>query len=405
MALALLQEIPTFVEDSSDMLRQFEEENLKGHLPVDVTALYTNIRAEGPEGGFQAFEKALNKREDKSVPTSYLMDLLKATINGNIFEFDDQLYRQCIGTAMGTRIAPTYACLYMSYFESEKILSTWPGTPPKMFKRYIDDCFFVWTSSVEELKEFINHMNSQSNFIKFTSEYNQETRKVPFLDMMVSNESDKFSTDLYKKETFKPQYLHPSSCHIGHQSKNIPYSLAYRLRRICSNDTNFELRLSELKTDLLSRGYYSKIIDTAFNKARLIPRSEALKKVPKKKNEREVFVCTFNPALPSIKTIVQKHWSVMTGQSANLKRVFPQPSLIAYRRPKNLREHLIRAKISSKRKSSRLKNGYGPCNEGCQTCWISVKKPKRSGKFQPPLTVKPRMSFIIWGVKRGAKSF
>ena len=178
---------------------------------------------------------------------------------------------------MGTRIAPTYACLYMSYFESEKILSTWPGTPPKMFKRYIDDCFFVWTSSVEELKEFINHMNSQSDFIKFTSEYNQETRKVPFLDMMVSNESDKFSTDLYKKETFKPQYLHPSSCHIGHQSKNIPYSLAYRLRRICSNDTNFELRLSELKTDLLSRGYYSKIIDTALNKARLIPRSEALK--------------------------------------------------------------------------------------------------------------------------------
>ena len=34
-----------------------------------------------------------------------------------------------------------------------------------------------------------------------------------------------------------------------------------------------------------------------------------------------------------------------------------------------------------------------------------VKKPKRSGKFQPPLTVKPRMSFTIWVVKRDAKSF
>ena len=103
---------------------------------VDVTALYTNIRAEGPEGGFQAFEKALETREDKTVPTWYLMELLKATINGNIFEFDDQLYRQCIGTAMGTRVAPTYACLYMSYFETEKILKTWSGTPPTMFKRY-----------------------------------------------------------------------------------------------------------------------------------------------------------------------------------------------------------------------------------------------------------------------------
>ena len=125
------------------MLRQFEEENEKGNLPtgsfpvtVDVTALYTNIRAEGPDGGFQAFEKALETRSDKTIPTSFLMDLLKATINGNIFEFDDQLWRQVIGTAMGTRIAPTYACLYMSYFETEKILKTWTGTPPKMFKTY-----------------------------------------------------------------------------------------------------------------------------------------------------------------------------------------------------------------------------------------------------------------------------
>ena len=158
------------------------------------------------------------------------MELLKATINGNIFEFDDQLYRQCIGTAMGTRVAPTYACLYMSYFEQEKILSTWSGTQPMMFKRYIDDCFFVWTSSEEELKEFIKHMNSQSQYIKFTSEYDKESKTVPFLDMLVSNNNNKFSTDLFKKETFKPQYLLPSSCHVGHQSKNIPYSLAYRLK-------------------------------------------------------------------------------------------------------------------------------------------------------------------------------
>ena len=78
-------------------------------------------------------------------------------------------------------------------------------------------------------------------------------------------------------------------------------------------------------------------------------------------------------------------WSVMTEQSASLKRAFPKPSLIAYRRPKSLREHLIRAKISSKkRKSSRYKNGYSPCNEGCQTCWISKRttfhSTKRTGK-------------------------
>ena len=34
-----------------------------------------------------------------------------------------------------------------------------------------------------------------------------------------------------------------------------------------------------------------------------------------------------------------------------------------------------------------------------------VKEPKRSGKFQPQLTVKPRMSFIIWVVQKSAKIF
>ena len=313
---------------------------------------------------------------------------------------------------MGTRVAPTYACLYMSYFETEKILKTWSGTPPTMFKRYIDDIFFVWTSTVEELKKFIHHMNSQSQYIKFTSEYNSDTRKVPFLDMMIDSSGDKFSTDLYKKETFKPQYLHPSSCHVGHQSKNIPYSLAYRLRRICSDDTNFELRLTELKADLISRGYHSKIIDSAFNKVRLVPRLEALKKVSKSQNEREVFVVTFHPALPSVNTIVKKHWSVMTEQSANLKRVFPKPSLIAYRRPKNLREHLIRAKISSKRRSSRLKKGYSPCNEGCQTWWVSKRtqshSTKRTGKkwnISAPITCKTKNVIYHLDCKKKCKVF
>ena len=55
-------------------LRIFEESNKKGLLPegsfpvtVDVTALYTNIPAEGDNGGLQAVEKALETRSDKTV--------------------------------------------------------------------------------------------------------------------------------------------------------------------------------------------------------------------------------------------------------------------------------------------------------------------------------------------------
>ena len=170
----------------------------------------------------------------------------------------------------------------------------------------------------------------------------------------------KFITDLFKKPTAKCQYLLPSSCHPLHQTTSTIYSLAYRLRRICSDNKTFELRVSELKSYLLSSNYNSKIIDSEIAKARAISREEALKIVIKKENEREVFVVPFHPGLPSVTSIVKKHWEVMTSNSKILERCFPQKSLVAYSRPKNLKDELIRARISTRKKSGRLKNGYGP---------------------------------------------
>ena len=43
------------------------------------------------------------------------------------------------------------------------------------------------------------------------------------------------STNLYRKDRYKPRMFLPSSCHPGHISKNITYSMAFRLLGICSN--------------------------------------------------------------------------------------------------------------------------------------------------------------------------
>ena len=136
---------------------------------------------------------------------------------------------------------------------------------PYLWRRYIDDIFFIWQGNVDELSEFITHINQQHPFIKFTETYNVETKSIPFLDMMVHFNDDGFiETDLYKKDTTRAQYLLPSSCHPGHITKNIPYSLAYKLLRICSKEETFLLRLEELRKDLLSRSYKPRIIDDAF---------------------------------------------------------------------------------------------------------------------------------------------
>ena len=96
---------------------------------------------------------------------------------------------------------------------------------------------------------------------------------------------------------------------------------------------------------LLSRAYSLKVIQAAIDRARQIPRLKALEKVIRKKTtDRPVFVIHYDPRLPSVNAIVKKHWRVMT-QDPKLKEVFPDPPLIAYKRQKNLRQVLIRAKV------------------------------------------------------------
>ena len=51
----------------------------------------------------------------------------------------------------------------------------------------------------------------------------------------------------------------------------------------------------------MERDYKPGLIDAAIEKARAIPRAEALKKVnPEKQSKRPVFVVTYDPRLPSI---------------------------------------------------------------------------------------------------------
>jgi hypothetical protein len=115
--------IPSYLQDTPDLLRQFEtlnEKDLpKGSFPVsiDVVGLYTNIPT---EEGIEAMRKTLETRKDKSINTNTIIELLEHVLKLNIFEFNSELYIQNIGTAMGTKAAPTIANIFMAEMD-EKI--------------------------------------------------------------------------------------------------------------------------------------------------------------------------------------------------------------------------------------------------------------------------------------------
>ena len=75
--------------------------------------------------------------------------------------------------AMGTRVAPSLANIFMAKFEEEYLPRY--HLQPLLFKRYIDDCFILFTHGREELDEWANYLNSRHPSIKFTFEISEDS--------------------------------------------------------------------------------------------------------------------------------------------------------------------------------------------------------------------------------------
>ena len=265
---------------------------------------------------------------------------------------------------MGTRMAPSYANLFMAKLENS-LLSRPTTLKPLIWWRYIDDVFALWTHGEEALNEFIDDLNTAHSTIKFISEWSY--KQIPFLDVLVSIQDDTLSTDLYTKKTETHQYLHSSSCHPHHCKTAIPFSQALRIRRICSSDSDFKRHLGNLHSHVVHCGYDSSAIKQQLDQTLSVRRTDILRSRPKRKTLNRVpLVTTFHPGLPKLLCMTGKHLPLLH-TSARLKRAFPNKPIIAYRRPKNLCDLLVSASL----KPLHLQEAKGslPCGtKRCLTC-------------------------------------
>ena len=64
-------------------------------------------------------------------------------------------------TAMGTRVAPTYANIFMKKIDTmiQNIARETNSKLISFYKRFIDDIFIIWHGTEEELKEFMTKIN------------------------------------------------------------------------------------------------------------------------------------------------------------------------------------------------------------------------------------------------------
>ena len=165
---------------------------------------------------------------------------------------------------MGTRMAPSYANLFMEKLE-QKFLQT-QNKLPLVWWRYIDDAFAIWTHGVPCLNVFLRELNNYHTTNKFTADWLAHEVTL-LLDTRVYIKDGRVQTDLHIKPTNKRQYLPTKSCHPKHYKTAIPYNQALRIKRICLEQENLSLRTNQLKHHLSKRGYSDQLLDSEINRA------------------------------------------------------------------------------------------------------------------------------------------
>ena len=94
------------------------------------------------------------------------------------------------------------------------------------------------------------------------------------------------------------------------------------------------------------RGYPIPLLDTALIAARRIPRSELLKQKTEtvETNSEIIMVTRYHPDHDLLREIVTNNWDFL-GKSTSTLPLFNKKLMVGYRRPKNLRDLIVRADV------------------------------------------------------------
>lgn len=289
----------------------------------------------------------------------FILALPQFILTKNYFTFNDQLFLQTQGVAMGTSCAPAYANLYLGGWEryvysDDRYADFLDDT--LLWYRFIDDLFLVWTGSKDKLLDFLHELDDNDlNIIK--------------------QQDGTLGTDLYRKPTAGNTLLYATSAHPRSLVRSIPYTQYLQLRRNCTLEGDFRIQAKALRERLLLRGYSSTNLRKAFNKASSRPQISLLFNRPKppSSNDPVMFITTYSAHHNVLRTILSNNWHLLAEHHILGKHVQPAPELV-FRRACSLLDQLTSSHYTSDKPPRRGPNGTFRCGD-CPRCpWVCKEK-------------------------------
>jgi hypothetical protein len=222
-------------------------------LCADVTSLYPSIKH---KFGILAVRNVLIDLGASTDIIELISDLLFWVLTNNYLSFNNELYRQIDGTAMGTPVAVCYANIVLYYMERDLVDGF------NLYHRYIDDIFAICKNNQRAILfvEKFNKLNTNIQLESVTID-----KKGIFLDLEISLIKDDITYTLYQKPMNKYQYIPLLSAHPKHMIQNFIRNELNRYRKYCNDNDKYREIVTLFYSRLLARGYTKSFLKPFFN--------------------------------------------------------------------------------------------------------------------------------------------
>ena len=226
----------------------------------DVFSLFTNVPLDET---IKICSDALYDDSDLQplISKDVFVELMKSAISSVKLSFNNTVYKQTDGVAMGSPLGPALANIFIGYYEEKLFAQT--QKPPTYF-RYVDDTFAIFDREAEADK-FPTKLICLHPSLKFTFE-KEKDKCLSFLDVYVERTDIRFETSgNHRNPTFTGQYLRWESFSPLKRKINLISTLVHRAQIIFTKRT-FNGEIKQIKKILLDNGSPKNVINAQIAK-------------------------------------------------------------------------------------------------------------------------------------------
>ena len=251
------------IKSSTEFIDILHSTNSTGIIAsLDVESLFTNVPIDPTIDIIIQHVYHHPTMTAPKIPPNILRELLSICTKESPFRSPaGGLYLQIEGVAMGSPLGPTFAGFYMGHLEDQTFNNR--CNKPNIYVRYVDD-IFMQVNDIDQLLN-IKEIFQQNSVLNFTYELHNNNR-LPFLDISVKIENNRFITSVHHKPTDYGQCLNANSECPDKYKRSVIVNYINRAYKYSQNWETFHNEIQRVKQVLINNNYSNSLVDYEINK-------------------------------------------------------------------------------------------------------------------------------------------